>query len=170
MADVLLTVSGVIDPARREQAARGERPRADYFELAGAFGADLLDYAAARRETGRVGRGLEKLSGPDLTLAWACFRRRGRYRAIFTDGEQVGIPLAWLMKFIGGRRRPRHLMIVHILSVRKKQIFFDAFGIQSHIDTFFVYGSPAFSGKVTQRPPKRATGSARSCDSRSRAD
>jgi glycosyltransferase involved in cell wall biosynthesis len=141
MAEVLLTVSGVIDPARPGQVAAGERPRADYFEMARAWDADLLDYAAARRETGRLGRWLAQIGGPDLALAWACFRRRSRYRVIFTDGEQVGIPLAWLLKFLGGRSRPRHLMIVHVLSVRKKEVFFDYFGIQSHIDTFFVYST-----------------------------
>jgi len=141
MAEVLLTVSGVIDPARPGQVAAGERPRADYFEMARAWDADLLDYAAARRETGRVGRWLERIGGPDLTLAWACFQRRSRYRVIFTDGEQVGIPLAWLLKFLGGRPRPRHLMIVHVLSVRKKEVFLDYFGVQSHIDTFFVYAT-----------------------------
>jgi glycosyltransferase involved in cell wall biosynthesis len=139
MADVLVTVSGTIDPARREQEARGERPHADYFAMAQGFGADLLDYAQARKETGRVGWLLERLGGADLTLAWACFRRRGRYRVIFTDGEQVGIPFAGLLKFLAGRRRPRHLMLVHILSVRKKEVFLDYLGLHSHIDTFFVY-------------------------------
>jgi glycosyltransferase involved in cell wall biosynthesis len=32
-------------------------------------------------------------------------------------------------------------MIVHILSVKKKMLFFDRFGIQSHIDRFFVYST-----------------------------
>lgn len=141
MADVLLTVSGTIDPARPAQVAAGQRPAADYFEMAAAFDADLIDYPAARKEAGRLGRWLEKLGGPDLVLAWACFRRRAAYKVIFTDGEQVGIPLAGLLKFFGGRRRPKHLMIVHVLSVRKKEVFFDYLGIQSHVDTFFVYAT-----------------------------
>jgi glycosyltransferase involved in cell wall biosynthesis len=75
-------------------------------------------------------------------LAWVCFRRRGNYRAIFTDGEQIGVPLAWFSKFLGaGAPGPRHLMIVHILSVKKKMLFFDRFGVQSHIDRFFVYST-----------------------------
>jgi glycosyltransferase involved in cell wall biosynthesis len=75
-------------------------------------------------------------------LAWACFTRRRRYRTIFTDGEQVGIPLAWLTKFCDLKRhRPRHLMIAHVLSVRKKMVFFDWFGVHSHIDRFFVYST-----------------------------
>jgi glycosyltransferase involved in cell wall biosynthesis len=142
MADVLLTVSGVVAPDVSEQVARGARPRADYQEMASAFGADVIDYAEARRSTGWIGRLLERAGGPDLALAWACFRRRGRYRAIFTDGEQIGVPLAWLSKFVGaGARGPHHLMIVHILSVKKKMLFFDRFGVQSHIDRFFVYST-----------------------------
>src|SRR6476659_9343852 len=120
MASVLLTVSGIVAPDVAEQVARGARPRADYLELAHAFDADLIDYAEARRSGGWFGRLLERAGGPDLTLAWACFKRRAGYQAIFTDGEQIGIPLAWLSKFFGvGARRPRHMMIVHILSVKK---------------------------------------------------
>lgn len=142
MASVLLTVSGVVAPDVAEQVARGARPRADYYELAAAFDADLIDYAEAQRSAGWFGRLLGRAGGPDLTLAWACFKRRGRYRTIFTDGEQIGVPLAWLSKFFGASRRsPRHLMIVHILSVKKKMLFFDRFGIQSHIDRFFVYST-----------------------------
>ncbi|MDQ2996851.1 MAG: hypothetical protein M3R61_07330 [Chloroflexota bacterium] len=142
MANVLLTVSGIVAADLAEQVARGARPRADYHELANAFDADLIDYAEARRSGGWFGRLLERAGGPDLTLAWACFKRRGRYRAIFTDGEQIGVPLAWLSKFFGaGARGPRHFMIVRILSVKKKMLFFDRFGIQSHIDRFFVYST-----------------------------
>lgn len=143
MAQVLLTVSGVVAPDTAARVAQGERPRADYLELARAFDADLIDYAEARRGSGWLGALLERIGGPDLRLAWVCFQRSGRYQVIFTDGEQIGIPLAALYKFIGfgSRSRPRHLMIAHILSVGKKQLFFDWLRVQSHIDTFFVYST-----------------------------
>lgn len=143
MARVLLTVSGVIADDTAVQIERGMRPRADYFELARAFDADLIDYAEARRCGGWFRLLLERVAGAGVALAWTCYRRRGQYEVIFTDGEQVGIPLAWLMKFIGfaSHRRPHHLMIVHILSIKKKMLFFDLFGIQSHIDRFFVYAA-----------------------------
>jgi len=141
MNDVLLTVSGVIDPDLEAMIARGERPRADYIVMAQAFAADLMDYTAARRATGWLGKWLEKVAGPNLTLAWASFQRRNQYHVIFTDGEQVGIPLALLLKFFNRGPRPCHLMISHLLSTAKKRPFFDWFGVQSHIDTFFVYAS-----------------------------
>ncbi len=140
MADVLLTVSGEIDNNIDAQIAAGQCPRADYLEMARAFDADLLDYARAREAVGRLGRLLERLGGANLMLAWACFLLRSRYQTIFTDGEQVGIPLALLLK-LGGRRGVRHLMIVHILSVGKKMLFFDWLRVQSHIDLFFVYAT-----------------------------
>lgn len=142
MAKVLLTISGSIAPDTAERIARGERPRADYYMLGQAMDADLIDYAEARRRHPRIGPLLERVGGPDLLLAWACFAARARYQAIFTDGEQVGIPLALLLKLAAPfGKRPRHLMIVHILSVKKKMLFFDLFGIQSHIDRFLVYAT-----------------------------
>lgn len=142
MARVLLTVSGSVVPATAAQVAQGQRPRVDYLEMTRAFDADILDYTQARKVGGPLGHVLERIGGADLVLAWACFKLRAQYSAIFTDGEQVGIPLALLLKFLGfGRPRPAHLMIVHILSVKKKMLFFDRLGIQSHIDRFLVYST-----------------------------
>jgi glycosyltransferase involved in cell wall biosynthesis len=141
MNEVLLTVSGTIPENIAEQIAAGERPLADYIAMARGFPADLLDYRKARAESGWLGRMLEKVAGPRMMLAWRCFQLRRRYQVIFTDGEQIGIPLALLLKFLSFGRRPRHLMIGHILSVGKKMRFFDWLQIQSHIDIFLVYST-----------------------------
>lgn len=135
---VVLTVSGVIAAEIREQIADGQRPRADYLELARSFDADIVDYAAARTIAGRAGRVLEKFGGPNLVLAYACWKIRKSCQAIVTDGEQVGLPLAALLKFTPGRR-PRHLMIVHVVSEPKKIVFLDWLGVQSAIDRFITY-------------------------------
>jgi glycosyltransferase involved in cell wall biosynthesis len=135
---VVLTVSGVIAADIREQIASGKRPRADYVELARRFNAELLDYAAARTIAGRAGTMLEKLAGPNLVLAYACWKIRKGCHAIVTDGEQVGLPLAAFLKFTPGTR-PRHLMIVHVLSEPKKTAFLDWLGVQSAIDRFMTY-------------------------------
>src|SRR5258708_3869609 len=135
---VVLTVSGVIDADIREQIASGKRPRADYLELARGFNADLLDYAAARTIAGRTGAVLETLGGPNLVLAYACWKVRKSCQAIVTDGEQVGLPLAALFKLTPGMR-PRHLMIVHVISEPKKTVFLDWLGVQSAIDRFITY-------------------------------
>src|SRR5512133_1749854 len=98
MRPVLLTVSGTIPEDIQRQIADGIRPESDYLALARGLPADLLDYVAARKATGLIGRLLERLGGPNLMLAWACFRLRRYYRVLFTDGEQVGIPLALMLK------------------------------------------------------------------------
>jgi glycosyltransferase involved in cell wall biosynthesis len=82
---------------------------------------------------------LRRVAGANAVLAWACFRRRKRYRTIFTDGEQIGLPyaaLCWL-----SRRRPRHVMIGHLLSPRKKVLLHRALILGRRIDTVIVYAS-----------------------------
>jgi glycosyltransferase involved in cell wall biosynthesis len=135
---VVLTVSGVVAADIREQIASGKRPRADYLELAKSLNAELVDYTAARTIAGRVGKLLEKLAGPNLVLAYACWKIRKSCQAIVTDGEQIGLPLAALLKFTTGPK-PRHLMIVHVLSEPKKTAFLDWLGVHSAIDRFITY-------------------------------
>jgi glycosyltransferase involved in cell wall biosynthesis len=135
---VLLTVSGPINPDVRQEVAAGRRPRADYLELAEAFPADLLDHTEARR-TSWFGRVLGRVAGDDVLLAWACFRRRRSYDVVFTDGEQVGMPLAALLWLC--RRRPTHVMIVHILSPRKKTVPFRVLRLAKRVDLMFTYAS-----------------------------
>jgi glycosyltransferase involved in cell wall biosynthesis len=141
MNRILLIVSGEIDPQIEEKIARGERPLVDYIAMARGFPADLMDYRVARKIGGWFSRALEKIGGPNLVLAWACFSQRRNYQVLFTDGEQVGLPLALLLKIAGGRRKPKHCMIAHRISVRKKMIFLDILRLHSHIDLFFVYST-----------------------------
>jgi glycosyltransferase involved in cell wall biosynthesis len=141
MNKILLTVSSEMDPQIEEKIARGERPLADYIAMARGLPADLMDYRIARKMGGWIGRLLEKIGGPNLMLAWACFSQRRNYPVLFTDGEQVGLPLALLLKIAGGKQRARHCMIAHRLSVRKKMVFLDLLRLHSHVDIFFVYAT-----------------------------
>jgi glycosyltransferase involved in cell wall biosynthesis len=137
---VLLTVSGTIPPDISAQIQRGARPRADYLDMAEGLDAETLDYAGGRAAAGRLGGWLERLGGPNVMLAYACWRLRKSYQAILTDGEQVGLPLALMLKLSRGVR-PAHLMIVHILSVPKKMLLLDWLGAHSCIDRFLVYST-----------------------------
>ena len=137
---VLLTVSGEVPADLDAQVAAGTRPRPDYVEMARAMGADVLDVAEARRTTGRIGALVEHVAGRGPLLAWACFRRRRGYDAIFTDGEQVGLPLAVLAR-LTLRRLPAHVMIVHILSVPKKAKLVRLLRLGPLVDRYVVYAS-----------------------------
>lgn len=134
----LLTVSGIIPPTIEADISAVRRPRADYLEIARRLHADIIDYAAARAMTGRAGHVLERLGGPNLTLAYACWLSRHRYQVILTDGEQVGLPLAGLFK-LSSRARARHVMITHVISPRKKAALIDVLGLTTSIDRFVVY-------------------------------
>ena len=138
--DVLLTVSGAVPPDLADQVRDGVRPRPDYAVMAEAFSADLLDHAGALALTGAAGRMIERVAGPNAVLALACFRLRRRYRVIFTDGEQVGLPYAVLCR-LGGRGGARHIMIVHIMSVAKKALLFRACRLRPMIDVMVVYAN-----------------------------
>jgi glycosyltransferase involved in cell wall biosynthesis len=141
MNDVLLTISGNISPTVEEDIQAGKRPLTDYIAMSETFNADLIDYAKAQKVGGWFGRLLGKIGGQNALLAWACFKLRHQYQIIFSDGEQIAIPLALLFKFLSWGKRPAHFTLVHILSVGKKMYFFDWFGIQSDIDLFFVYST-----------------------------
>lgn len=141
MADVLLTVSGkVVGPEVVERIASGISRRVDYLEMAAAFGADLIDFPASA-SGGLLGRLLARAGQKELSLAWECFRRRGRYRVIFTDGEQIALPLAVFLKFLAffERERPRVLMLAHDITAPKKALFYERLGVQSHIDYTFLF-------------------------------
>jgi glycosyltransferase involved in cell wall biosynthesis len=137
-AKVLLTVSGTIPDHLRAEIAAGRRPRADYVEMAAAFDAELLDRAGALGAVGPAA-GLLARFGADLPLAWACCNRRKRLDVVFTDGEQVGIPYAALTWLV--RRRPRHVMIGHVLSPPKKALLHRVLRLQRRIDTLVVYAT-----------------------------
>ncbi len=157
MNDVLLTVSGTIPDDLEAQIERGERPLTDYIAMSRQFGADLIDYERARRQAGWLGTLLGKIGGANLLLAWVCFTLRHQYKVIFTDGEQIGLPLAFFLKFLAGKKRARHLMIVHILSVGKKMALIDLFHLQNKIDIFFVYATwqKEFIEERWHLPPER---------------
>jgi glycosyltransferase involved in cell wall biosynthesis len=115
----------------------------DYHALAAALrerhglGVDLLDYAAADADPSPAVRLARRVGGRDAALALMAFRRRRDYGAIFSNGENVGIPLALLLGL--APRRAGHVVIGHRLSTGKKQLFFRALRAQRRLDRIFLY-------------------------------
>lgn len=132
---VLLVISA--DPPKAHPGA--EQPRRDYNMLRDALAADMLTPAVARRS--RLGAVLHRRAGRSVALAVEAFRRRHRYDAIYTDGENVGLPLALLLKLSRARpTAPRHIMLSHYLSPAKKRALF-RLGAASQIDTLIVHSA-----------------------------
>ncbi len=138
----LLLIPSVEKTDIAEAVAEGRHPAMDYHALQTALGAsdgqaDLLDYAAVDADMSPLVRLTRRAAGRDAALAMMGWQRRHLYGAIFTNGENVGIPLALLLA--GTRRRPLHVSIGHRLSAGKKRPFFTFLRADRQFDTIFVY-------------------------------
>jgi glycosyltransferase involved in cell wall biosynthesis len=134
---VLLLIPSVVKRGVENAVAQDQHPTMDYWALTSALTrrgveVELLDYASV---------GSSKLP-KDAALAAAGYRRRNEFDAIFTNGENVALPLALLLK--GVRKRPRHVTIGHRLSTSKKRTFFTVLNAHRQIDRIFVYASAQY--------------------------
>ena len=143
MTKALLLIPSVLKTEVDAAVAAGTHPVMDYYALAQVLrekhgmDVDILDYAAAKTDTSGGVRLAAKTGGLDGALAWMGFQRRRDYAAIFTNGENVGIPLALLLG--SARNPPRHVTIGHRLSTGKKQLFFTTLKVQRRMDTIVLY-------------------------------
>ena len=118
MSSTLLIVSAdaAADAARAE---RGEAPRRDYLELASRLEADVLDFGSISRD--RVGSRLSRVLGRGVAQALLGWRRSRGYQTVFSDGEHFGLLLGMLLR--ARRNRPRHVLLAHHLTPKKKHPF-----------------------------------------------
>lgn len=136
---VLLVISAQPSDDMRVRIAAGEEPQRDYDRLQIALGADILFPDDVRRT--RIGRFLSRRAGMRIALAWSAFTRRHDYDVIYTDAENIGLPLALLLKFSRTRaHRPRHVMLTHYLSTGVKRLLF-RLGAGSRVDALITHSS-----------------------------
>jgi len=154
----VITVSGEIPVALMQSVSRKERPYADYLAIADETGGDLVDRAEMRARATVTERLAERVFGPNVAMALQLFRTRDEYDVLLTDGEQVGLPLAGLLQF-AGPRRPRHVMIGHRVSARKKRAVTRLLGLTRGVDEVLVYSTnQLFAGQdLFHRPGQSVT-------------
>ncbi|MGC4042947.1 MAG: glycosyltransferase family 4 protein [Armatimonas sp.] len=101
-----LLVGGWMDDTRREATANGERPRADIFLLEERLNCHAFDFSwlEARCATEPLTRTLRKLIGWSATLAVRALPELSKCEAIYCSGEDVGLPLGWLLAFTKRQR------------------------------------------------------------------
>jgi len=122
-----------------EAAVRNDlHPTMDYHALQAALKADIFDYSALEAESDSPFSRLARRAGKDAALAAAGYARQRSYDVIFSNGENVGIPLALLLK--GLRKRPIHVLIGHRVSPAKKRLLLRSASAQ--IDAIFLYSTP----------------------------
>ena len=148
----LLLIPSVVKTGIEADVASGRHPTMDYHALAAALRdrhgleVDILDYAAVDADATPAVRLAGKVGGRDAALAALGFARREEYAAIFSNGENVGVPLALLLGLVP--RRAGHVAIGHRLSTRKKQFFFRTLKAQRRLDKIFVYARSQYDWGV----------------------
>ncbi len=135
----LILAAGRFDDTYRGDIAADREPRLDMFELASVLNADLVDFTTVEREFPLVARA-QGVMARSLGAALAGYRRRNRYDAILTSGEDIGLPLAALLRT--SRARCSHTMIAHTLHPRKKRVFFrPPLSVQGRLDRVLVHAT-----------------------------
>src|ERR1043166_9021722 len=114
--------------------AANTHPTMDYYALQSRLGADLADYGVIDADRHPLVRSA-RLLGRDAALAMYGFVHARRYDVIFSNAENVSIPLAALLAVMP--RRPKHVLIGHRLSASKKKIPFRM--LRGSMDAIFLY-------------------------------
>ena len=135
----LILAAGRFDDAMKARIQQGREPRLDVFELAKALDAKVIDFGDVERSRSPLVKLARKTLGLSGAVALLGFLQRAQYDAFFTTGEDIGLPLAALLKTT--RSRCSHTMIAHTLYPAKKQAFFTLGGVATRIDRMLVYST-----------------------------
>ena len=134
---VLLVINATVATGAEENIARGRSPRKDYLELQRELGADILDLGVLERHV--VGRVARRIVGSAVLQAVLAWNRSSRYDVVFVDRETCGFLLGALLRF--RPRRPRLVVIAHILSTRKKRLMGRLAGAHRSISCLVVHST-----------------------------
>ena len=126
------------------EISRNHRPRIDYLDLRSRLNADLIDFGVYDRPPYRWLERFDRIS----RLAWGqalyAVRHWDAYETVYSLGEDVGLPLAFLLRLRG--LAPRHIMIAHnILSPRKVPLL-RLMGVMDRFDRIVVLSRAAAVG------------------------
>ena len=134
-----ILAAGRFDDTLKARIAQDREPRLDVFELADSLGATIIDFGDVDRSRSPLVRATARSLGASAAVALLGFFQRDRYDAFFTTGEDIGLPLAALLK--GTRARCSHTMIAHTLFPAKKRVFFSLGRVQDRLDRVLVYST-----------------------------
>jgi len=136
----LILAAGRFGADTREAIRAGREPRLDIFEIAERLpGAAVLDYGEVDRSTSPLVRAVNKAMGPSSALAMLGFQARSEFDVILTSGEDIGIPLAALLRATDAP--VAHAMIAHTLAPTKKRVFFELLQLERRVDHVLAYAT-----------------------------
>jgi glycosyltransferase involved in cell wall biosynthesis len=135
----VILAAGRFDDTLRADIARQREPRLDVFELERELDAKVIDFKDVEHSHDPAVKLLARTAGKSAAVALLGFRERSRCDAFFTTGEDIGLPLAALLKATSARCS--HTMIAHTLFPKKKQLFFSVAGVGKVLDRVLVYST-----------------------------
>jgi len=135
----LILAAGRFDDTLKSRIAEDREPRLDVFELARELDATVIDFGAVDSSHSPPVKFTARVAGASAAVALLGFQQRARFDAIFTTGEDIGLPLATLLK--GSSARCSHTMIAHTLHPAKKRAFFQVARVADRIDRMLVYST-----------------------------
>jgi len=135
----LILAAGRFDDRLRADIVAKREPRLDVFELAEELEADVIDFGDVDRSTSPAVKLAARTAGYSAAVALLGFMARKRYDAFFTTGEDIGLPLAALLKVSSARCS--HTMIAHTLFPAKKKAFFQVAHVGDKLDRVLVYST-----------------------------
>lgn len=135
----LILAAGRFGADMRTQIAGGREPRLDVFELAQRLDAKVLEFQDAEASSHPAVRLTRKTLGLSAAVALLGYLERHDFDAVLTTGEDIGIPLAALLK--SSSSRIAHTMIAHTLAPQKKRWFFEYLKVHDRIDQILAYST-----------------------------
>ncbi len=109
-----------------ESVTRGEHPRIEYLELQKRTGGEVIDYRSVDTSTSAAVHAMRTRFGDRWGLALMAYWRKGGYDNLYATGEDVGLPLALMLR---ARRWYGHLtMVVHGAHTPKRRALFRFIG------------------------------------------
>ena len=135
----LILAAGRFGDSMKTRIAEGIEPRLDVFEIANALEAEVIDYEAADEAKDPTTRLIARTAGPSAAVAYLGFRERHRFDAILTTGEDIGLPLALLLR--PSSAACSHTMIAHTLFPAKKRVLLKYGRADRRIDRILAYST-----------------------------
>jgi glycosyltransferase involved in cell wall biosynthesis len=134
----LLVINSTSNDKLLNSIAAGRSPRKDFIELQHALKADIVDLSVLDDRWWT--RLLRTLVGTSITQALVAWRQSSKYNVVFADRESTGFALAALFKLRA--RRPKLVVLTHLLTPAKKQQLFRSLRLRLTVDCLIVHSSP----------------------------
>jgi glycosyltransferase involved in cell wall biosynthesis len=133
MSRYLMLVSARADDRLRDSVRQGLLPNTEFLRLEERHGIELFDWSQLWPKAS------SRSSRLSLIHAAAALRRLQGVDVVFSDGEQVGVPLALGMRACGFHTP--HVMLGHHLTTRAKRRVFRLLKPQTRISRVLVHSS-----------------------------